>query len=64
MIVNFSTGNFLSFRDIKTLSFEAGSISELPENVMKVGKQNCSVLPLCMERIPVAKATLSKRSTE
>ncbi len=38
MIVNFSTGNFLSFRDIKTLSFEAGSISELPENVMKVGK--------------------------
>jgi AAA15 family ATPase/GTPase len=38
MIVNFSAGNFLSFRDRKTLSFEAGSISELPENVVKQGR--------------------------
>jgi hypothetical protein len=38
MLVEFTVGNFLSFKDKRTLSFEAGSISELPENVIKIGK--------------------------
>ena len=38
MLVEFTVGNFLSFKDKRTLSFEAGSISELPENVVKFGK--------------------------
>ena len=38
MLFEFTVGNFLSFRDKKTLSFKANSISELPENVVKVGK--------------------------
>lgn len=38
MLVEFTVGNFLSFKDKRTLSFEAGSISELPENVIKINK--------------------------
>ncbi len=38
MLVEFTVGNFLSFRDKKTISFVASSISELPQNVVKVGK--------------------------
>ena len=38
MLVEFTVGNFLSFKDKKTLSFEASSISELNENVVKIGK--------------------------
>lgn len=38
MLFEFTLGNFLSFRDRKTLSFKASSISELPENVVNVGK--------------------------
>lgn len=37
MIVKFTVGNFLSFKDKKTISFEATSIKELPENVIKHG---------------------------
>ncbi|NDV95739.1 ATP-binding protein [Dysgonomonas sp. 521] len=35
MIVKFTVGNFLSFKDKKTLSFEATSIKEHPENIIK-----------------------------
>lgn len=38
MLVEFTVGNFLSFKDKKTLSFKASSISELPGNVVNVGK--------------------------
>jgi uncharacterized protein len=38
MLINFTVGNFLSFKDKRTLSFEAGSISELPQNVVKSRK--------------------------
>lgn len=38
MLFEFTVGNFLSFKDKKTLSFKASSISELPENVVKIGK--------------------------
>ena len=35
MLLEFTVGNFLSFKDKKTFSLEAGSISELKENVVK-----------------------------
>lgn len=35
MIVNFTVGNFLSFKDKRTLSFEASSIKDHPENIIK-----------------------------
>lgn len=38
MLLEFTVGNFLSFKDKKTFSLEAGSISELKENVVKEGK--------------------------
>ncbi|WP_291099453.1 MULTISPECIES: AAA family ATPase [unclassified Flavobacterium] len=38
MLLEFTVGNFLSFKDNKTFSLEAGSISELKENVVKEGK--------------------------
>ena len=41
MLIEFSVGNFLSFNQKKTLSFEAKGISELKDNVVK-----CSNLKL------------------
>jgi AAA15 family ATPase/GTPase len=38
MLLEFTVGNFLSFKDKKTFSLEAGSISEHKENVVKEGK--------------------------
>ena len=38
MLLEFTVGNFLSFKEKKTFSLEAGSISELKENVVKEGK--------------------------
>lgn len=38
MLIEFTVGNFLSFKNKRTLSFKASSISELPENVVKIGK--------------------------
>lgn len=38
MLLEFTVGNFLSFKDKKTFSLEAGSISELKDNVVKEGK--------------------------
>ena len=38
MLLEFTVGNFLSFKDKKTLSLQAGGISEHKENVMKEGK--------------------------
>ena len=38
MIIDFTVGNFLSFKDKRTLSFQASGISELPENIIKIGK--------------------------
>ncbi len=38
MIVEFTVGNFLSFNDKKTLSFEAKGISELKSHVINFGK--------------------------
>jgi hypothetical protein len=38
MLLEFTVGNFLSFKDKKTFSLEAGSISELKENIVKEGK--------------------------
>ena len=38
MLLEFTVGNFLSFKDKKTFSLEAGGISELKENVVKEGK--------------------------
>src|ERR1035437_2265185 len=40
MLIEFTVGNYLSFKDKKTLSLEATSIKENPENVFKVGKYN------------------------
>jgi len=40
MLVEFTVGNFLSFKDKKTLSFKAASISELPENIVNINKYN------------------------
>jgi len=39
MLVQFSVGNFLSFKDIKTLSLEASSISEHKSNVFVANKE-------------------------
>lgn len=38
MLLEFTVGNFLSFKDKKTFSLEAGGISEHKENVVKEGK--------------------------
>lgn len=38
MLLEFTVGNFLSFKDKKTFSLEAGSISEHKDNVVKEGK--------------------------
>ena len=38
MLLEFTVGNFLSFKEKKTFSLEAGSISEHKENVVKEGK--------------------------
>ena len=38
MLLEFTVGNFLSFKDKKTFSLEAGSISEHNDNVVKEGK--------------------------
>lgn len=38
MLLEFTVGNFLSFKDKKTFSFEAGGISEHKDNVVKEGK--------------------------
>ncbi|MCT4616357.1 MAG: ATP-binding protein [Marinifilaceae bacterium] len=37
MIIEFTVGNFLSFKKKRTLKFKASGISELPNNVFKVG---------------------------
>ena len=37
-LLEFTTGNFLSFREKKTLSMEAAKIKEYPENVIQTGK--------------------------
>lgn len=38
MLLEFTVGNFLSFKDKKTFSLEAGSISEHKDNIVKEGK--------------------------
>lgn len=38
MLLEFTVGNFLSFKDKKTFSLEAGGISEHKDNVVKEGK--------------------------
>ena len=38
MLLEFTVGNFLSFKDKKTFSLEAGSISEHKNNIIKEGK--------------------------
>lgn len=38
MLIEFTVGNFLSFREKKTLSMEATAIKENPENVVEIGK--------------------------
>jgi AAA15 family ATPase/GTPase len=40
MLIEFTVGNHLSFREKKTLSFEATSIKEFEENTFKVGNYN------------------------
>ncbi|MDP4268634.1 MAG: ATP-binding protein [Bacteroidota bacterium] len=40
MLLEFTVGNYLSFKDKKTLSLEASSIKEFPENVFQAGKYN------------------------
>ncbi len=37
MIIEFTVGNFLSFKEKRTLNFKASGISELPENAFKIG---------------------------
>ncbi len=39
MIIEFTVGNFLSFKEKRTLSFKASGIAELPENIFKAGEQ-------------------------
>ena len=41
-LIEFTVGNFLSFNEKKTLSMEAASIRELPENTFVKG--NCKLL--------------------
>lgn len=43
MLINFTVGNFLSFRDKKTLSLEASSIKDAGSQVIKTG--NLQLLP-------------------
>lgn len=38
MLIEFTVGNYLSFKDKKTLSLEATAIKDIPENVVNVGK--------------------------
>ena len=38
MLVNFTVGNFLSFREKKTLSLEASAIKDAGSQVIEVGK--------------------------
>lgn len=38
MLIEFTVGNYLSFKEKKTLSLEATAIKDNPENVFKVGK--------------------------
>lgn len=38
MLIEFTVGNFLSFKEKKTLSLEATSIKDNPENVIEIGK--------------------------
>ena len=38
MLLEFTIGNYLSFRDKKTLSLEATSITDYPENVISIGE--------------------------
>ena len=38
MLIEFTVGNYLSFKEKKTLSLEATSIKENPDNVIKAGK--------------------------
>jgi AAA15 family ATPase/GTPase len=38
MLINFTVGNFLSFRDKKTLSLEASSIKDAGSQIIEVGK--------------------------
>lgn len=38
MLIEFTVGNYLSFKDKKTLSLEATNITEYPENIIKTGK--------------------------
>ena len=40
MLIEFTIGNYLSFKDKKTLSLEATAIKDNPENVIKEGKYN------------------------
>lgn len=42
MIIEFTVGNFLSFNEKRTISFEAKGISELKQNVINMG--NCKLL--------------------
>jgi hypothetical protein len=37
MIIEFTVGNFLSFKEKRTLKFKASGIGELPDNVFKTG---------------------------
>ncbi|MBV8388299.1 MAG: ATP-binding protein, partial [Mucilaginibacter sp.] len=37
MLIEFTVGNYLSFKDKKTLSLEASSIKEFEENVFQIG---------------------------
>ena len=43
MLVNFTVGNFLSFRDKKTLSLEAAPIKDNGSQIIEVGKHQ--ILP-------------------
>ena len=44
MLINFSFGNFRSFRDIKSLRMEAGRVDDLPESVIE--KDGFRLLPV------------------
>ena len=44
MLIEFTVGNYLSFKEKKTLSMEATSIKEFPDNVIDAGKYGPGVL--------------------
>ncbi len=44
MLIEFTVGNFLSFNTKRTLSFEAKSISELKQNIIRT-ENNYKLLP-------------------